>query len=420
MMSDSHNRKYPLTGVRVIDLTNVIAGPVSTRVLAQLGAEVIKIEVPWGRAIGNIAMHTDEPGETRPYNKVVSFNEVNRGKQSIAIDLAQEEGRSLLRELVSISDVVIENYSPRVMGNLDLSYESLVNERPDLIMVSMPALGDAGPWSSYISFGPGTDALGGLSDVTGYENGPPHKPGNYYADHNSAFHVSTGIMAALSQRRRTGKGQRMEIVLREVTMAVIGEQFLGYQLSGEAPLRMGSRHRDTAPHNVYPCRGDDEWVVIAVGSDQEWRRFGDAIGNPDWCHDERYATADGRLKNQDELDSNISGWTRTRKKYNVMNDLQGHGVKAGAVLKSPDILSDPHFKARKFIDQTDHPDAGTNHHPGLPFKMSRSERRMGMPAPMFAEHSNWVLAELLSLDESEIDSLRDRNTTPLEPVDRQF
>ena len=419
-MSDNNQRNFPLTGIRIVDLTNVIAGPVSTRVLAQLGAEVIKVEVPWGQAIGNIAMHTDVPGELRPYNKVASFNEVNRGKRSIAIDLAQEEGRILLREIISVSDVVIENYSPRVMGNLELSYESLLTERPDLIMVSMPALGGAGPWSSYISFGPGTDALGGLSDVTGYENGPPHKPGNYYADHNSAFHVSTGIVAALSQRRRTGKGQRMEIVLREVTMAVIGEQFLGYQLSGDAPMRMGSHHRDAAPHNVYPCRGDDEWVVIAVESDEEWRRLCDAIGNPNWSDYDRFATKPDRLDNQDELDSRITDWTRNQTNYEIMHKLQGHGVKAGAVLKSPDVLSDPHFKSRGFIDETDHEDAGTNHHPGLPFRLSRSELRMGVAAPMFAEHSDWALAELLCLEPSDIANLRDKNTTPLEPVDRTF
>ncbi|MDP6452372.1 MAG: CoA transferase [SAR202 cluster bacterium] len=419
-MPDINNRKHPLTGIRIVDLTNVIAGPVSTRVLAQLGAEVIKIEVPWGRAIGNIAMHTDVPGEARPYNKVASFNEVNRGKQSIAIDLAQEDGRNLLREIISVSDVVIENYSPRVMGNLGLSYDSLVKERPDLVMVSMPALGGAGPWSSYISFGPGTDALGGLSDITGYQSGPPHKPGNYYADHNSAFHVSTGIMAALSQRRRTGKGQRMEIVLREVTMAVIGEQFLGYQLSGEAPERMGSRHRDAAPHNIYPCSGDDEWVVIAVESDEEWRQFRKTIGSPAWSDDDRFSNAQGRVENQDELDSRIGQWTKNQSKYQVMTHLQKHGVKAGAVLKSPDVLSDPHFKDRKFIDETDHQDAGTNHHPGLPFRLSRSERRMGSPAPMFAEHSDWALAELLCLEPTEIARLREQNTAPLKPVDRRF
>ncbi len=419
-MSDVKRGKPPLHQVRIIDLTNVISGPVSTRVLAQLGAEVIKVELPWGRAIGNIAMHTQQPDQPRPYNAVASFNEVNRAKLSIAIDLSHERGKKLLRDLVSISDVVIENYSPRVMRNLSLTYESLVRERPDLIMVSMPALGDAGPWSDYISFGPGTDALGGLSDITGYERGPPHKPGNYYADHNSAFHVATGIMAALRQRRLTGTGQRMEIVLREATMAVIGECFMEYQLTGRAPRRMGSRHPSMAPHNVYKCKGDDAWAVAVVATDEEWQRFCSAIGDPDWCRDERFATTAGRLANQDDLDSLIQEWTQRRTPYEVMNTLQDHGIKAGAVLKAPEILSDPHYGARKFIDQTEHPEAGTHNHPGLPFKLSKSGSNQGQRAPMFAEHSDWIIRDLLSLSRDEIADLRRLNTVPLEPVERRY
>ena len=410
----------PLQHVRVVDLTNVIAGPVSTRVLAQLGAEVVKVELPWGRAIGNVAMHTSQPGQPRAYNTVASFNEVNRAKRSIAIDLTHDSGKQVFRDLVSVSDVVIENYSPRVMSNLGLSYDSLVEERPDLIMVSMPALGNQGPWSSYISFGPGTDALGGLADVTGYEGGPPHKPGNFYADHNSAFHVATGIMAALRRRLRTGKGQRMEIVLREATMAVIGEYFLGYQLTGEPPKRMGSRHPTMAPHNVFRCKGDDSWVVIAIASDEEWARYCSAVGDLDWSRDERYATNAARLENQDELDAAIGTWTIQRTHHEVMTELQSHGVKAGAVLKAPEILDDPQFRSRQYIDRTEHPDAGAHSHPGLPFKLSRAETSMGRRAPMYAEHSDWVLDDLLCRPEDDIAELRQNNTTPLAPVDRRY
>ena len=419
-MSQNHKSKLPLKHVRIVDLTNVIAGPVSTRVLAHLGAEVIKVELPWGRAIGNISMHTSTPDQARPYNTVATFNEVNRAKRSIAVDLAQTDGQKILRELVSISDVVIENYSPRVMRNLDLAYDSLVRERPDLIMVSMPALGNNGPWSDYISFGPGTDALGGLSDVTGYEGGRPHKPGNYYADHNSAFHVATGIMAALRHRHLTGKGQRMEIVLREATMAVIGEYFLGYQLNGKAPQRMGSRHPSKAPHNVYRCKGDDSWAVIEVANDEEWQRFCSAIDSPDWSKEERFATNSERLANQDAMDSLIQDWTQQRTSYDVMHTLQSHGIKAGAVMKAPEILSDPHYNERGFIDQTQHPDAGEHKHPGLPIKFSKSETNLGRRAPMFAEHSDWVLNDLIGMTEAEITTLREQNTTPLAPVDRRF
>ena len=408
----------PFRHVRIIDLTNVIAGPVTTRVLGQLGAQIIKVELPWGRAIGNIQMHTQDAEQPRQYNIVATFNEVNRAKKSIAINLAHEGGRGLFRELVSVSDVVLENYSPRVMPNLDLSYETLAKVRHDLIMVSMPGLGESGPWVNHISFGPGTDALSGLSDVTGYEGGPPHKPGNFYADPNSAFHVATSIMAAPRQRHRTGRGQHVKVVLREATMAIIGEQFLGYQLTGKPPRRMGSRHSSMAPHNVYRCKGDDAWVVIAVASDDEWRRFCSAIGEPEWCREDRFADNAGRLQNQDALDALIQTWTEQRTKYEAMNILQSHGVKAGAALTAPEALEDPHYVERDFFDHTDHPDAGEATHPGVPWRFTASGSHMGQRAPMFAEHSDWVLRELLDMGENKIAKLRQEATTPLEPVDR--
>ena len=414
-MTEASNHPFPLSHIRIVDLTTVIAGPVVTRVLGQLGAQVIKIEQPWGRTIGRVPMHGKE-GHPRPYNTNATFNEVNRAKLSIPINLAHESGRRLFRKLVSVSDVVIENFSPRVMGNLGLSYEALREVRPDLIMASMPAMGRSGPWANYISLGPGTDALAGLSDVTGYQGGPPHKPGNYYSDHNSAFHVTTALLAALRQRHRTGKGQHMEIALREATMAVIGEYFLEYQLTGRAPRRIGNHHHSMAPHNVYRCKGDDSWVVIAVASDEEWRHFCAAIGDAHWCRDERFATTAGRWHHQAELDLLIQAWAEQRTHYEVMSALQRNGVKAGAVLKAPEILEDPHWSQSGFIDRTEHPEVGSYRHPGLPWRFSKAKCIGGQRAPLYAEHSDWVLTNLLSLGEDEIAQLRQENTAPLEPV----
>ena len=417
-MSNRKTGPLPLHHVRVVDLTNVIAGPVATRVLGQLGAQVIKVELPWGRAIGNIALHTQESNHPRPYNAVATFNEVNRAKLSIAIDLGHKNGKRLFLELVGLSDVVIENYSPRVMGNLGFHYQELVKVRPDLIMVSMPALGDPGPWSNYISFGPGTEALAGLCDITGYQGGPPLKPGNFYADQNAAFHVATAIMAAIWKRRRTGRGQHIKIVLRDTTMAVMGEYFLGYQLTGRPPHRLGNRHPNMAPHNVYRCKGEDAWVAIAVASDDEWKCFRIAIGDPPWCRDSKFASADGRKDHQEKLDSLVQSWTKGRTPYEVMHALQARGIKAGAVMRAPDILADPHYAARDFIDRTNHPDGGRYKHPGLPWKYSSAPTGMGLRAPLFAEHSNWVLQDLLDLGEEEIAALRREGTAPLEPVPR--
>ena len=295
-------------------------------------------------------MFTSDKSVERPYNKHAGFNEVNRAKKSLALDLADARGKALFEGLVSISDVVIENYSPRVMPNLGLAYEHLRTLRPDLIMVAMPALGRPGPWSDYVSFGPGTEGLGGMCHVTGYENGPPSKPGNFYSDQTSAFHVATAIMAAIWKRRRTGEGKRLEMVLRDVTMAVIGEKFLEYQLTGRGPGRVGNRHHGMAPHNVYRCQGEDAWVVIAVASDEEFSKFAECIGNAAWKTDDRFATISARLQNQDALDPIIEAWTQLRSPQEAMHRLQAAGVRAGAVLKARETLADPQYQARGFVD----------------------------------------------------------------------
>lgn len=412
-------KPLPLTGVRALDLTNVIAGPVATRMLSHLGAEIIKIELPWGRGVGNMAMFTTDKAVERPYNKNAGFNEVNRAKKSLALDLADPRGKRIFEELVSISDVVIENYSPRVMPNLGLSYERLRTLRPDLVMVSMPALGRPGPWSDYISFGPGTEGLGGICHVTGYEGGPPGKPGNFYSDQTSAFHVAAAIMAAIWKRRRTGRGKRLEIVLRDVTMAVIGEKFLEYQLTGRGPGRVGNRHHGMAPHNVYQCRGEDAWVVIAVASDKEFARLADATGNAEWKSDARFASMAARLNNRDTLDSLIREWTLRHNPQEAMHCLQASGVRAGAVLKAPEALADPQYKARGFVDHTHHPEGGEFKHPGLSFKSSAAMTSLGRRAPLFAEHSDWAITELLGHLSSTAETLHTEGVAPLVPVARK-
>ncbi len=418
-MPSDIKKPLPLTGVRVLDLTNVIAGPVATRVIAHLGAEVIKIELPWGRSVGNMAIFTTDKAVERPYNKHAGFNEVNRAKRSLALDLADPRGKALFEELVSVSDVVIENYSPRVMPNLGLTYDHLRTLRPDLIMVAMPALGSPGPWTNYISFGPGTEGLGGMCHVTGYENGPPSKPGNFYSDQTSAFHVATAIMAAIWKRRRTGQGKRLEIVLRDVTMAVIGEYFLEYQLTGRSPTRIGNRHHAKAPHNVYRCKGVDAWVAIAVSSDAEFVRLADATGNPGWKADSRFSTVSARLQNQDILDNLIAEWTSERTPQEAMHLLQAAGVRAGAVLKSTEVLTDPQYQARGFIDHTHHPEGGDFKHPGVSFKSSGNLTSLGRRAPLFAEHSNWILDDLLGVPFEAAKSLHAEGVAPLTPVVRK-
>jgi len=409
----------PLSGIRIADLTNVIAGPVATRVLAHLGAEVVKVELPWGRAIGNIAMHGDT-GSDRPYDVVTSFNEVNRSKKSIAIDLTHSDGKEIFKEIVSISDIVIQNYSPRVMSNLGLTYDILRTIRPDLIMVSMPALGLEGPWSDYISFGPGTDALGGLSSITGYKGDRPHKPGNFYADHNSAFHVATGIMSSILKRQTNGFGEHLEIVLREATMSVIGEYFLEFQLTGTEPERTGNDHHKYYPHGIYKCKGIDSWLAITIENNREWIELCSTIGAKDFIQNPKLNDIDNRRNARISIDHKIEEWTSSITNKEAMTLLQSAGVKAGIVSKASDLISDPQFYERNYLDEVTHPDAGPSMSPGLPFKFSNLDTNLGNRAPLYSEHTEHILNNLLGLDRSFVQKAIHQGTTPLKPLDRIY
>ena len=410
---------FPLHNVRILDLTQGIAGPVGNRLLAHLGSQVIKLEPPWGRALARGAATGSANPDAKSYNMVPNFNEVNRGgKLSVPVNLSTSEGRELMLELVRISDVVIENYSPRVMGNLGLSYEELRRVKPDIILVSMPAFGGEGPWRDFISLGPGVDAMSGMSEMTGYEDGPPLKAGNFYADQNGGFHAVCALLLALMYRRRTGQGQHLESPLRSGLISVLGEKFLEYQLTGRVPTRMGNRHSIMAPQNVYPCQGEDSWVAISIGSDGEWQALCQAMGQVDLARDDRYKDAPGRKKYEKELDTAISEWTRQRTHYEVMHILQAVGVKAGASLKSTEMIADPHFQARDSFDYTDHPDAGLFRHSGLAWKMSRAPMQLGVPAPRYAEHLDWMMNELLVLSEEESGELRDKHVVVYDPEER--
>ncbi|MCS7207665.1 MAG: CoA transferase [Dehalococcoidia bacterium] len=406
----------PLEGIRIVDMTIVIAGPVATQVLAALGAQVIKVEPPWGRTVGRVHSLPGVASTGKPYNAIPSFNEVNRGKWSISLNLQHPLGREAFLRLVSVSDVVIENFSPRVLPNLGLDYPVLRQYRPDIILISMPALGHTGPWRNYISFGPGTDALAGLSSLTGYEGGQPHKPGNYYADQNSAVHTAFAVLTALYRRRRTGKGAHLRIALREATQAVIGEFFLEPQMTGRIPTRMGNRHPWMAPHGIYPCKGQDAWVAIACATDQQFRSLCALIGRPDLAQDPRCADSLSRKRHEALLDAPISAWTRQHSPQEAMDILQQAGVPAGAVFTIPQILENDHWRSLGFVREVHHPEMGRALHPGLPWRATGLIPRDGEPAPLFAQHTSAVLGDLLGFSAETIAQMVAQKVAPAEPV----
>lgn len=416
-------RRLPLEGVRILDLTMIAAGPYATQILADMGAEVIKIEGPtrYDRYRGtrrprdSANYPQDGPGE-RPYNRAVRFNEVNRNKLGISLDLTKPKGVTLFKKLALISDVVMENYSPRVMKNFGLDYAVLRGINPQIIMVSMPGFGATGPYRDYVLNGAGAEAISGLQDLTGYIDGPPLKPAGWYGDQTNSLTAAFAVMAALHHRRRTGRGQHIESALREVLTPLIGEAIMEYTMNNRVPNRMGNRHPFMAPHGCYRCKGEDSWVAIAIRDDGEWQRFCRAIGNPSWCREERFAEAMGRQHYQEELDHLIEGWTLQHDHLEATHILQQAGVAAGALLDAGEVLYDPHLRERGYFQEVVHPEAGRAPLPRVAWNFSRTPCPIRRPAPCFGEHNSYIFGELLGLSNDDLDTLLRERAISHEPL----
>ena len=345
----------PLESIRVVDLSRVFAMPFAGANLADLGAEVIKIDTCQAQFMETTRTITGPFPDNRPgelwWEQGGTFQTLNRGKRSLTLDLRSEEARSILKELVSVSDIVLENFTPRVMARFGLDYASLRSARPDLIMVSNTGYGHSGPWSNFGAMASALEPTHGTGAFMGYldDDGSggltvgnvPNKVGNSYTDFLATWTALVSIMAALLHRAKTGRGCWIDLAMYQAGASFIGEGLLAYSFNGERARRMGNRHPSMAPHGCYPCVGDDQWVTIAVRDDTDWRVFCEALGRADLAADPSLATAQQRLSRQDELDAIIAGWTRQYASYQVMETLQGAGVPAGPVLTAEQTLNDP-------------------------------------------------------------------------------
>jgi crotonobetainyl-CoA:carnitine CoA-transferase CaiB-like acyl-CoA transferase len=394
----------PLTGIRVVDLTIVVAGPVATGLLGDLGAEVIKVENTVQRQIIGSAPVRGQDGQPRRPSRAqraAGFSDLNRSKLGITLNLNLPEARDALKRLVAKSDVVIDNFSPRVMRNFGLEYEDLARVKPDIIVASMPAFGKTGPFRDRTSFGPGIDALSGLSHLTGYPDSTPLKPGNYFCDFNAGVLAATAIMAAVFRRRRTGKGQFIEIAMRDGETQLIGEYLLDYALNRRVQHRAGNRHPTRAPHGIYPCAGDDSWLAIDVRSDGEWRAFCQAIGRHDLLQDERFSTAIGRKDNEALLDEAVTAWSRKQDHLAAMHHLQRAGVNAAAVMTTKEIAEDVHFEAREAFPLVPFVDNEFMRLPRVGWRAAPATTTIRR-GPNFSEHTSQVLREVAGMTDAEI------------------
>ena len=406
--------KLALDGLRILDLSQVAAGPYATMFLGFMGAEVIKLEsrsrmdINRGRARpgpGDPQVYPDgEPGE-RPWNRTAHHVHRNINKLSVTLDLAAPRGKELFLELVRVCDVLVENYRASVMDRLGLGYDTVSQANPQLIYLKISSQGATGPEANYGSLGSTLEQTAGLASITGYQDGLPLMTNEVYPDPVVGILSFGALMAALRRRRRTGRGGLVDLSQREVTSMLLGEAVLDFSATGRIAGTMGNRHRDMAPHGVYPCLGDDMWVAISVDSEDAWLGLSRGIGQPDLALDLRFQDLEARRRHHDELDQIISSWTQERDHYQVMHLLQAHGVPSAAVLKGSETIIDPHLEARGFWDVVEHPEGISYKQTTTPWTLSKSPRGPTIPAPALGEHNFQILNGLLGIPPSEIDVL---------------
>ncbi len=388
----------PLDGVRILDFTWVVAGPVATRILADHGAEVIKIERKVPPPLGN--------------RKAGLQCDLHRGKLSAAINMSHRRGLELVRRLAAKCDLVMDNFSARVMRSWGMDYENLRRIKPDIICISMSGLGHTGPRASYVSYGPTLQALSGYTLLMQDSNGAPAGYGYSYADMGGGYTGALAALIALWHRRRTGEGQFIDLSQFEAVTSVVGPALLDIAVNGRAqhaPL-YESQEAPAAPHGVYRCRAldgdDDRWVAIAVRSEAEWRRFIDLLGSPRWADDPRFRTMYLRMRNRDELDVHVGRWTAMRSAEDAMVELQRAGIAAGVVSNGVDLCErDPQLRARGFWAEAPARDGSAPRVTGIPFKLSGGSGRVRWVAPEVGENNDYVLGELLGINKAERDEL---------------
>lgn len=403
-MGKPHCRRPVLEGLRVVDLSMGWAGPLAAMLLSDFGAEIIKIEsithMDWWRH----DFTGDDPDE-RPYEMVPVFNGVNRNKFGCTLDLTDPRGVELVKTFISISDVLIENYTPRVMKNFGLTYDVVSEINPSLIMLSMPAFGSSGPWKDYGAYGNTIEALSGVAGLTGYPDRSPILSSNAYGDPVSGVGGAIGLLMALVARRRTGRGQHVEICHQELSIQHVSQTMMDYVMNGRVATRQGNRHPWMAPHGVYPCKGDDQWIAIAVASDDEWQSLCRVLGHPEAATEKRFLDMQSRSKHQDDLNALLSQWTIDWEKSELGWRLQEAGVSAEPVNMDADMTSEPQLAVRSGFVWEDRKYVGHHPYPGVTTRLSATPGEVSLPAPTLGEHNQFVLGEVLGLSQPKIEAL---------------
>lgn len=403
-----------LSGIRICDFTGQLAGAGATRTLAAFGAEVIRVEDPVRQGRWDLLRGSGPfVDERRGLELGGGFNNHNVEKYGVTINLKDERGRDLLRDLIAQCDVVTENFAGGVLARLGFGYEDLKAIRSDIIYVSNSGFGHTGPLAAFKTWGPVVQAICGLSFLSGLPDQPPAGWGYSYMDHLGADFMVLGILAALVHRRRTGEGQWVDMSCIEAGITLDGPAILDHSVNARPARRPGSpdsNHSDSpamAPHNIYPAAGEDRWVAIACRHDADWTALAKVVAEP-WAADARFETLQGRLDHQAELDTALAAWTGQRDRYEVAAALQAAGVPASAVQQAVDrIDNDPGTTEWGLWPEVEHPMIGRVRVDGIPIHLSATDWTIERGAPLLGQHNDVVFGGLLGRSDEELASLRE-------------
>lgn len=388
----------PLAGIRVLDLTWVLSGPYCTLTLGDLGADVIKVERP---PYGDVSRTTGPiiDGESG------YFFSVNRGKRSIALDLATEEGKALFLQLVREADVVVENFTPGKMAALGLGYEQLSQENPRLIYAAISGYGQTGPMRAKPALDVIVQGAGGVMSVTGYPDGPPARPGLSLGDIAGGLYCAIGVLAALQERERSGRGQMVDISMLDCQVAIQENAFMRYHLTGEEPERLGTRHPSAVPFQAFPTA--DGWMVLALawGVPNQWALLCAELGVPGIIDDERFHSAAARSRNHAALEPILNERFRTKTTAEWVAALEPYGIPCGPLNTIAQAAAMEQVASRDMLPEVPHHTLGTVRLANTPVKLSRTPAGIRGTSPDMGQHSREVLAELLGLDAVALDDL---------------
>ena len=387
----------PLNGIKVLDLTRVLAGPYATMLLGDLGAEVIKIEQP---GTG------DESRNFGPFKNGFSlyFMSVNRGKRSVTLNLKTERGRAIFKQLLNQTDILVENFRPGTMEKLGLSYDTLKSEYPSLIYAACSGFGQTGPYAQQGAYDMIIQGMGGIISITGEPGGPPVRVGTSISDITAALFTTIGVLSALHHRNQTGKGQFVDVAMLDSLVAVLENAVVRYFATGEAPKPLGARHPAITPFEAFASA--DGHVIIALGNDTLWAKFCEHVGRQVLISDKRFRTNADRTENHDQLFPILSEIMSQRTTDDWIDALGKIGVPCGPINAMDKVVTHPQVQAREMITRVVHQITGEVEVPGVPIKLSETPGSVDAPAPSLGEHTAEVLTDLLKIDTAEVEQLR--------------